>query len=230
MPSKRIETEKKVAESLLIFIGFLYVVVFGLIIAGIFRDVLMPEDKPFSEKAVAILMVLAAFYFLVWDWLHGRLLTLKNHYSRYSRFFLEALIAACAYGVAFAALRGSIFILQFIALVLLLGSAWATITLREYPKSRDKRELKVIQEDQLYWGIVSEGFFIFCYFAVGTEINIVIAITIVVFGWLFVFFYERQIKRQKGLLGGPGVPFLKREIMEKIRQKFRKKKGHQNEN
>lgn len=131
------EIEQKTRDSLTDFINFLYAVVFGLIVAEMFPQVLMVTTTSVWQKAGNLLLLIAAFYFLSWDWLHGRLLTLKNPYKRYFRFFLEILIAACAYGVAFAALRRSIHIIQFIVLILLIGCWWSQVTLKEYPNSED---------------------------------------------------------------------------------------------
>lgn len=221
------ETEARVSDSLLTFIDFLYAVVFGLIVAGMFSDVLTKEKEDITryQKAGRLLMVIAAFYFLSWDWLPGRLLTLKNPYTRYSRFFLEIIVAACAYGVAFAALQNSIYIFVFIALMLFLGSVWARMTLIEYPNSQDRTELLLIQFTHFVFSVLALGFFIYRLAKVKvTEISVVSGAMILLGGWLFVFIYEFLLeRREKGILAGPGVPFVSRKRIENLNQKLRQK-------
>ncbi len=219
------EMEDKTMESMIDFIDFLYALVFGLIVAEMYPDVIMAATMPVWEKASSLLLVIAAFYFLAWDWLHSRLLTLKNPYKRYFRFFLEILVAACAYGVAFAALQKSIYVLHFVALILLIGCWWARVTLKEYPKSEDKKELDFIQQYQFRLAVVVEAGFMIRYFVSNEKVSMGETVVILVMGWICVFAYEWVHERPEGLLGGPGVPLLGREKMNKLRQKVNKWKG-----
>lgn len=66
--------EERVQESLLAFVDFLYAVVFGLIVAKLFDDVVHGPDSVL-DKMGKVGFVGSVFYFLTWDWLHGRLLT-----------------------------------------------------------------------------------------------------------------------------------------------------------
>lgn len=219
------EMEERISSSLLTFIDFLYAVVFGLMVERLFTDVLSDPSVGRDQKAIRIVMTIAAFYFLAWDWLHGRMLTFKNPYARYLRFLLEILIAACAFGVVFAALRGSIYLLLFIALVLFLGVWWAKVTLGEYPLSKDKEELTIIKKYQSVAAVIALTVFSFYLVTKRMEMDLFTTIFTVLGGWAFVFVYELDIEREKGILGGPGMPFLNRERMERMRQRLRKRKG-----
>lgn len=47
-----------------------------------------------------------------------------------------------------------------------------------------------------------------------------LAIPFNLIGAFFVFLYEMFIERPIGVLGGPGVPFVNRELMARIRKKI----------
>ena len=101
------ETRNKIDESLLFFIDFLYAFVFGLILTDAVSKIVWPEEhswKLWRQRVDHIIMVVSIFYFLAWDWVHARILTLKNPYGGYTRFFLEIVIALCSYGAASAVL------------------------------------------------------------------------------------------------------------------------------
>jgi len=72
--------EEKMRTALLTFIDILYAVVYGLILVQTYDQVIMPAE-PLGEKANNVLLVIGVFYFLTWDWLHARRLTLKNPYT-----------------------------------------------------------------------------------------------------------------------------------------------------
>ena len=221
------EMEDKVHDSLLAFTDFLYAVVFGMIVGKIFEDVINATGH-WGDKLGKIALVGGVFYFLAWDWLHGRLLTLKNPYRGYWRFFLEIIIACCGYGAALGAVAASLSLLLYIAVILLLGVWWSTLTIREYPQSIDLRELRFVIRYQLV-GFTFLLVFSATYLAqVGTRIHPWVSIPYVLWGFLFVFIYELFIERPPGMLGGPGVPFVNREIMTAARRKiFRPKKGEE---
>jgi len=209
--------EEKMSGALLAFVDFLYAVVFGLIVAETFHKVVFSEKKSYLDKTSALLLVVGVFYFLMWDWLHGRLLTLKNPYKSYRRFFVELIIAFCGYGAAYAVVHAKASFLIYIALILFLGARWAKDTLKEYPESKDRFELYIIQSHQIVHATLGLFAFGIWYLFVRTEITLVEAGYFILFGWIFVFQYELFIPRLKGIIAGPCVPFVNKKRMDKIR-------------
>ena len=134
----------QIQGSFLTFVDFLYAVVFGLVIVQLFDQALLTAT-PLSGKIGRTLIVAGVFYFLSWDWMHGRLLTLRNPYQKYRRFFIEILIAACGYGAARTALSGEPIFLLYIVGILLLGVWWAGKTRLEITESSDHHELEFLQ-------------------------------------------------------------------------------------
>ena len=145
--------EEKIQDALLTFTDFLYAVVFGLIVAETFDKIIVSETKSYLEKTSNLLLVLGVFYFLMWDWLHGRLLTLKNPHKSYRRFFIEIVVAACGYGAANRAINARVAFLVYVVLILIFGALWAGRTMQEYPRSRDLSELKVIKIYQVRYAV-----------------------------------------------------------------------------
>ena len=153
----------------------------------------------------------------MWDWLHGRLLTLKNPYKYYRRFFIELVVAFCGYGAALQVTKGSVLFLVYIILILLLGAVWAHWTIREYPDSADKVELEHIrlyQPFQVIIGLVSAAYW---YFFVGQKLTVLSACAFLIFEWLFVLQYEFLLERPSGITAGPGVPFMNKRRIDKFR-------------
>lgn len=216
------ERAERFSETLLVFVDILYAVVFGLILADTFERVINNPEKSIAEKASLVLLVASVFYFLAWDWLHGRLLTIKNPYRRYRRFFLEVLMACCAYGAALNAVQGSIDFLPYLSVVLLAGVAWARFTLQEYPESADQEELGVVRRLQLPLAGLTILFWIGWRFFVGPVVNFGLVAGVILIGWAFVLWYELEIERPLGLFGGPGVPFLPRTRLAKMREVWRR--------
>ena len=107
---------EKATSALLAFIDFLYAVVFGFIVADAFAQVVNETSKTWSDKAASLFLVVSVFYFVAWDWLHARLLILKNPYRSYRRFFYDIVIACFAYGAASAAIKGWPSFLLYLAL------------------------------------------------------------------------------------------------------------------
>ncbi len=216
------EREEKVSESLLVFIDFLHAVVFGLIVSEAVEKTLLEGSIPTGEKIGRLVMLLAAFYFLTWDWIHGRLLTLRNPYTRYLRFFLEILIAACGYGVALTALARSMNMLLFIAAILLLGAGWAKITMLEHPQSADMGELRTVLWGQLLVILLTLGFYAYNLRFHHGSTGIPQGLIILVGGWFMVLFYELAVeRREQGILGGPSVPFLPNPLIDSWRKNIR---------
>lgn len=210
------ELEEKVNDVLLSFIDFLYAVVFGLIVSELFDKVFFVTEKTIIEKITSFLLVLGVFYFLLWDWLHGRLLTLKNPYKRYGRFFIELIIAFCGYGAALQVTKASVSFLAYIVIILLLGAVWAHWTIREYPDSSDKVELELIRLYQPFQVVVISGLVAYWYFLITREMNILSACAFLFFEWLFFLQYEFLLERPSGITAGPGVPFMNKQRIDKF--------------
>ncbi|MBI3115088.1 MAG: hypothetical protein HYZ09_01175 [Candidatus Kerfeldbacteria bacterium] len=208
--------DEKVNDALLAFVDFLYAVVFGLIVAKLFDDILL-EPILLTVKVKSSLLVLGTFYFLLWDWLHGRLLTLRNPFPSYRRFFIEIIIAGCGYGAAARALEGKVSFLFYIALILIVGSIWAVATMREYPRTEDRRQLAVIPRLQLVVMVIVIAFWLLWERLVGPEVGLPMTATLIAIGWVAVLIYELAIRRQAGIQAGPGVPFVSFQALEQFR-------------
>lgn len=230
--AERKEKGKEIADALLLFVDFLYAVVFGLILAKTFDEVIslkaVPMGQPLQpqrpqrhwlETAGNLFLIIGVFYFLAWDWLHGRLLTIKNSYRRYRRFFAEILIACCGYGAASSAVEMKPSLLVYLALVLLLGSAWGEWTRNEHRRSEDADELYVIHYLQTRTGIIVLAVYVLWQILWENTIDSWESILIVFLGWVLVFIYESLIEREAGIAAGPGVPFINRKTMDKVRQR-----------
>ena len=105
--------------------------------------------------------------------------------------------------------------------MLILGCVWAGITLQEYKEGYDKPELKLIRKHHFGWAVATTASFFIYFSQMSATISLLASIVIVAFGWAFVFTYELGTERQAGLIGGPGVPFLSRKVMAKLRQKIK---------
>jgi hypothetical protein len=237
-PNRR-EARKTITETLITFVDFLYAVVFGLILADTSTSILQNDRLPiWPTKAMRLLLVLAMFYGLLWDWLHGRLLTKRNHYRRYGRFFLEILIAFSGYGAAIESVRSSVFCLFYISLVLLFGAVWAWTALYEFRINHDtkgfksilrvlvkQRDVKDIADGQELRAIVwmqvlfaTVGLLAWA-LRVGDDITMSSMETglVVIVGWLFILCYELCLPRVAGIAGGPGVPFVSKKSVRRLR-------------
>lgn len=107
--------------------------------------------------------------------------------------------------------------LTYIFLGLLLGAWWARSTLREHADSEDAYELRIIAVYQIAYTLVGTGIFLYWYCYINKGIRIQESITFVMFGIIFVFMYDLLVERPAGILGGPRVPFVTKEKMDKVR-------------
>ena len=137
--------EERIVSFLLAFVDFLYAVLFGFVLQQLHEKVLIAEGMSYYDKATRVLLVIGVFYFLMGDWISARLLTARNVYTGYRRFFLEVIIAFSGFGAAIEVLRAHPFFLGYIILVLVVGAYWAHCTIVEYPKSSDLLELNAIR-------------------------------------------------------------------------------------
>src|SRR3989344_9185186 len=208
--------DEKINDALLAFVDFLYAVVFGLIVAKLFDDILL-EPVALADKVKSSLLVLGVFYFLIWDWLHGRMLTLRNPFPSFRRFFIEAIIAFCGYGAATRALEGKVAFLFYVMLILLLGALWAWFTIREYPASDERQELVLIIALQPLNAVLVGACWIAWERLMGPTVSRVLTIALIELGWLAIFFYELALRRRTGIQAGPGVPFVTFQQLDRIR-------------
>src|SRR3989338_4345872 len=211
------ELKEQVRASLLAFVDFLYAVVFGLVLAETYERIILSEELSVLNRAGNIILVLGVFYFLTWDWIHGRLLTLKNPYTGYRRFFIEVVIAFCGYGAALSAIRGQLSFMIGIVLILILGAYWARRTSREHPESPDSIELWIIQKLQTRVATVVSVAIVAWYYMVGSMITLAESIYFVIFGWAFVLVYEVIVERPGGIESGPGVPFVSKQQLRAVK-------------
>ena len=108
--------------------------------------------------------------------------------------------------------------MSFVVAILCLGALWARFTLEEYPHSSDSLELTIIQRLQPWQAIAGAVIVIMWAHNVGNSPTILDSLILLLFGWLFVFQYEVFILRPKGLMAGPGVPFIRRVVVDRMRR------------
>lgn len=141
--------EEEVRKASLTFVDFFDAVIIGIIFVQVFDKILTP-DLPLLDKVNRLALTFGVFYLLMWDWLHTRLLTLKNPLHRYRRFFMDVVSSFFGYGAALRAVNAKLSLLVYIALILILGAWWANCALFENPQSEDRKELEYTQILQLF--------------------------------------------------------------------------------
>lgn len=90
MPKSNEELYEQISDTLFLFMDFIYAQVFWQIIAEVYEKILEVRVTNFHEwndKWKNFLAVFEVFYFLVWDWTSGRILTIKNPYKGFYSFF-----------------------------------------------------------------------------------------------------------------------------------------------
>lgn len=220
------ELEQKIQDILLGFVDMMYALVFGLILVQLY-DKLVTFPEAFGLKVGKVLVVAGVFYFLAWDWIHGRILTIRNPYRGYRRFFIEILIAISGYGAAlFAVANDPVFLLYLMA-TLQLGAWWAWEADHEVSDSADRDELRFISLYQILVSTVVFGIYHYWVSKYGHVFSWYGAVIITLAGYAFVLSYELQFERSHGLTGGPGVPFLGRKWVSRIRSKTRQGRDKQ---
>lgn len=208
---------ERIQEFLLAFVDFLYAVLFGIILQQVYSDVLVTETIGRFDKLVRVLLVAGVFYFLLGDWIQGRLLTLRNPYRTYKRFFVEVGIAFAGYGAAIEALKADILFVMYVILVLLLGSYWALCSLRELADERDVRELQVVIVVQSSTALLVGSASFLWYLHIGYPISLGGMVMFYCLGWLYDFSYELFAPVREGLESGSGVPFLSKRNVSRIK-------------
>ncbi len=193
-----------------------------VIVQKVVDDILNNEAVALSTKVQSVFLFCGIFYFLAWDWILGRILTLRYPYRSYTPFFCEICIATFAYGTASAAMAGKLGFLIYFSLLLVTGALWARRTAGQVTLKRDIRELCVIQSLQLVFSILILVIFFGWYFWIETVISwrfVVLAISAM---WVFIFIYEMLVPRSKTVTAGPGVPFLARSDVRKLKKWLKK--------
>ena len=218
--------EEKMRDALLVFLDIIYAVVYGYIVVETlaFWKTVIIMDTLWLEKIPSLVFPIMVFYFIAWDWLHARLLILKNPYRDYTRIFIDFAIAFCAYSATSEALKMNIFFLLWIALIFYLGGWWAFITIREYPQTSDRTELAVIAFPlAIVFGSFALGSLFYLYFYLAEDtLKASIVVGMIAGMWAMLFMYEINIPRTTtGIMAGPGVPFVPKERVDAIRRRFR---------
>jgi hypothetical protein len=217
------QDKERVHEALITFSDFIYAIVFVAIVQKVFDDVLNNTDVSLLEKWSKLLLLVAIFYFLTWDWILGRILTLRNPYKGYTTFFLELLIAGFAYGAASAAINGNVIFLLHFSCILFFGAMWARRVERHITEKKDLQELCMIQTLQFIGMLITLIFFIWWCLFVGLVINDKLIAIVVIGGWSFILVYEMMVPRYPGVLAGPGALFLQRSDVRTIRRFLKEK-------
>ena len=217
--------EGTIRAGLLELLGMLYAVVLGLVATTVISDIIGAEKKTIWEKTISLLFVLETFYFILWDWVHTRILIARNPYTNYRRFSLDLMIALAAYGIAFEGAKSRTYAFLYAAAVLALRILWALEAEREYPNSADKFEFLIMQ-----YGFASGAAALLLVFInrypllniSGWNVAAVFA-----YGYLYIFLYEAALleTRAPGIAGGPGVPFLTSEQVRRLRDFYQRITG-----
>ncbi len=209
---------KDVREALITFVDFIYAIVFAAVVEKAYDEILAKETLSLASKLTRLLPIGAIFYFLAWDWITGRILTIRNPYKTYTRFFIELAIAACAYGTAASAISGSLDTIRFFAWLLFFGGLWARKTDSQLAEERDKRELCITQSLQFtasgVLSLIYITLFIFGPINSPRTLGVLAPVAI----WTFIFVCEVLVPRQNGIDGGPGVPLVRRRYVKAIRR------------
>lgn len=222
----------RVGDSLVVFVDFLYAVVFGLVLQATFEEVIDSGQLSFWNKAARFTLVVGVFYFLAWDWLHARILTIKHPYTSYRRFFFDIAIACLAYGSALKAIQGNAEFLLYSAGVLLIGALWARRLLQEYPTSSDRREFVIIQQLQTHFALSVVVTYWVRFWLYPGPVGVWLIVLVIFGGWAFVGFYEFCSPRPAALIGGPGPLFPRRNVakMRAVWIKYRRSSNKENQN
>jgi hypothetical protein len=216
--TKRVRINVSSHETLIAFTDFIYAVVFGIIVQQTFENLIDNNEIALSSKFSSLLLLAAVFYLLVWDWILGRLLTLRNPYESYTPFFCEVLIAAFSYGAASAATQGNTIFLLHFAFILFFGGLWARRMEKKILEKRDSQEFCMIQILQFTGSMFVLFFYFWWSFFYGRKISWALILIIVAGGWSFIFVYEILVPRYSGMTAGPGVPFIGRSRVRKLRR------------
>ena len=217
------EEDGDIRSFLVTFSDFIYAVVFAIIVQQTFDQLVNDNDLSFLAKIPRLLLLGAIFYFLIWDWILGRILTIRNPYRGYTSFFYEVLIAIFAYGAASAAINDNVLFLLHFSFILFFGGLWARRMEQQITERRDLQELCMVQTLQFIGTLITLVFFIWWCLFVGLKISGKLITIMVLGGWAFILAYEMMVPRYSGVTAGPGVPFLARSNVRQIRRFLRQK-------
>jgi hypothetical protein len=212
---------KDIQEQLLTFLDFIYAIVFALAVEKTFTSLFTQFTKT-SWIPALITLILAGtlFYFLAWDWILGRLLTMKNPYRGYDRFLLEILIAVSSYGAALSVVGGKVHYLVYLGIILMLGAFWAKRTQKELKYLKDDQELCITQS--LQFPCAMACFLCFLHrltFFDGRATTGLMACSVLAI-WCFLLAYELAVPRCAGLAGGVSIPFIPRSRLRNTRRRL----------
>ncbi|MFI5398318.1 MAG: hypothetical protein ACHQ9S_22505 [Candidatus Binatia bacterium] len=231
---------KPYTPSLLTFLDFVYVVVFGDFLHAIFDRIYSSEHPSVSSifplhlpHTHAFLLSAVVFWFVASDWLHARALTHedRNPYRSYRRFFLDLLIAFLSYFALRLSIERNVDTAVFVALMLTGGVLWARVCLSDYPTGPDRAALRLIAYTHgctvgalvVVWGILtvvtySGSDVLQPQWLLGSFLSVII-----------LFLYIEDLLRvaflPAGHWVGPSAPFFPRarqlQLLRFLRRKFR---------
>lgn len=225
--------EDYVTSFLQTFLDFVYAAVFAFLVQQTYERVILGVSDPNEAlclgvvpltremKLTRLLLAGGVFYFLMTDYLQARLLISRNTFRGYRRFFISLLIAVLDFGAAIEVMRADIFFLVYIVLVLVFGFFWAHCALQEYPNSSDKTELRAIRVVQPLVAVVGSLIVYLWSRYIGDVISLYGAIFLLILGLLYEFSYDLFAIRKRGIEGGPLIPLITRERMDRIRRYFK---------
>lgn len=206
--------KEKQQDALVVFTDFIYASVFALMIQQAFTDAL---KVPLSmDDALRLFLLATFFYFLAWDWILGRMLTVQNPYECYRCFFCELAIASFAYGMVHAAIQARLSSLVFLAAVFAIGALWAMLSKRARVDSESTKEFDLITYSH---GFAAACFLLIWAYVPGGSMESSVAIIVGILLWVFIVFYELLVERESntGLEAGPGLAFIPSSWLAKSR-------------
>jgi hypothetical protein len=218
-PKDKTEIKAELNQALICFADFIYALVFGLVVIQLFDELCNGYEWITFERLLRLFTLLTLSYYLVWDWILGRILTLRNSYVGYTPFYCEVLIACFGYGSINAASKGNVLFIPLFGFVLVLGGIWARRMEEAHATSRDVKEFCTIQITHFTAAILTLLISVLwhCYLDDAFSARLVFCIFALI--WFLIFSYEMMVPRPRGsILGGPGVPFIARSRIRKLKR------------
>ncbi len=210
------ERIESATQNLIILIDFVYAVTFSVLVTETISLVLKLQPDEWWEATPKLLLVAICCYFVLWDWILGRLLTLRSSYRTYTPVFCEIVIAVASYGLIASILAGKAYFPFFLFVQQFSGLVWAT-RMEPYCTRRDAQEFCTIRATQAF----GSGLFFLMWIAWIESYPVAVDWShLLVAGFSIlsnIFLYEMWVPRAKGILGGPGFPLLQRKRVRAAR-------------
>jgi hypothetical protein len=221
------EEELRITERLLMFVDFIYALVFALVVDKTYEQVVDRAELDWLDKGCRIALVIAVFYFLFWDWVRGRQLTLRYQYRHFGRFYLELGIAAFGYGVAQRAVEGSSGVPAFVAAILLCGFLWSFQTMYEHREvitagDADAHEVRTIFWHQMFGFVACVAWWAAAIdFDSHAPMPWYGCLTYAVLVLIYISWYQCRSYKHHGLRSGPGAPLLRQSWIRRAQAVYR---------